>query len=295
MKPFQKLSLEDLELVRPYFRHAPWRTCDFSVGGMFMWRDFYHIEYCIEEDVLYVRQRREDGTCEYLPPLCGDIPSAVRHLVQTAGDSGIIRFCTAPEAFAKELQAMYPETVLLEDRDLFDYLYRAETMKTFAGRHLAGQRNHIKHFERDHAGICFADITAENLEDAKTFFREVYHGAPCASDFEKEENRMTTEVLDHFDAYGFLGGILYADNRVAGFSLGEIVGDTLFVHIEKSRRDCDGCYQTLTRAFAERYCDETVEFVNREEDMGDEGLRYSKNAYHPLELLKKYRAEVPVS
>ena len=77
---------------------------------------------------------------------------------------------------------------------------------------------------------------------------------------------------------------------MAGFSFGETVNDTLYVHIEKSRRHCDGCYQTLTNRFAQRYCTPDTAFVNREEDMGIEGLRKAKRSYHPAFMLKKHAA-----
>ena len=293
---FHPLTLDAVLDVRPYFRFAPWRTCDYSVGGMFMWRDYYRIEYCIEDDALFVRQYDEKTKeVRYNVPLSADIPGALSRLAgQVADNDGRIRFCIVPEDMVETVCALGEKLQVSPDRDLSDYLYTAESMKTFAGRHLAGQRNHMKHFARDHAGIRFEELTHENLHDAEAFFREVYLENSRATGFEAEENRMTLEVLANYEAYGFMGGILYADDCVAGFSLGEQVNDTLFVHIEKSRRDCDGCYQTLTNAFAQRYCDDTVLYVNREEDMGDEGLRRSKNAYHPLKVLKKYTVEIRV-
>ena len=99
---------------------------------------------------------------------------------------------------------------------------------------------------------------------------------------------MVLEVLDHMDDYRMSGGVLLADGRVVGFSLGEIVGDTLFVHIEKADRTCKGAYQMLVNQFALRYAGEGVAYINREEDMGDEGLRRAKQSYHPVALLKKY-------
>ena len=78
----------------------------------------------------------------------------------------------------------------------------------------------------------------------------------------------------------------------AGFSLGEIVGDTLFTHIEKADRDYQGCYQMVVAQFAQQFAHEGVHFINREDDAGDPGLRTSKLSYHPVALLEKYTVTV---
>ena len=95
-----------------------------------------------------------------------------------------------------------------------------------------------------------------------------------------EDLAKTREVLDNYDTYDMLGGMLLVDGQIVGFALGEIVGDTLFTHIEKADRDYQGCYH------------EGVHFINREDDAGDLGLRTSKLSYHPVTLLEKYTVTV---
>ena len=75
-------------------------------------------------------------------------------------------------------------------------------------------------------------------------------------------------------------------------ALGEIIGDTLFIHIEKADRDYEGCYQMLVAQFAQQFAGEGVAFINREDDTGDPGLRTSKLSYHPVALLEKYTVTV---
>ena len=89
-----------------------------------------------------------------------------------------------------------------------------------------------------------------------------------------------------------VGGMLLVEGDIAGFSLGEVVGDTLFTHIEKADRDYDGCYQMLVAQFAQMYAVDGVEFINREDDTGDPGLRTSKLSYHPVALLEKFSVTV---
>ncbi len=94
------------------------------------------------------------------------------------------------------------------------------------------------------------------------------------------------EILKNYGAYGMSGGLLRAQGKVVGFSMGEVYKDTLYIHIEKADTAYRGSYQVLLNEFVKRFGAGTA-FVNREEDVGDEGLRISKLSYHPCEILKK--------
>ena len=101
------------------------------------------------------------------------------------------------------------------------------------------------------------------------------------------------EFLRDFDAYAPLAGLLRVNGRVAGFSAGEIVGDTLIIHIEKADIAYEGVYQALVNEYAKCFVTPGVRYINREEDAGDEGLRRSKESYHPVRLLEKYLVQIP--
>ena len=290
---FRKLTIDNIQEVQPFFEMLKSRTCDFTVGGMFMWRDYYRMEYAIENGVFFSRLYDENGNVHYNLPVGEDIPAAIEALVAYEKQaSSIVRFCTIPEeylpAFSQEHMVFEAE----EQDSYFDYLYQAEDLISLHGKKFSGQRNQISQFKRANESWHFEDLTAENLGAVRAFFLSAYHAASDATDFEREENQKVLEVLDHLDDYGMVGGVLYAGSEVVGFSLGEIIHDTLFTHIEKADRSVKGAYQMLVNQFAARFADGRVQFINREEDMGDEGLRRAKQAYHPITQLKKYSIEV---
>lgn len=107
-----------------------------------------------------------------------------------------------------------------------------------------------------------------------------------------EERRMTRKLLEHIKEGDKIlkGAILYVDNDIAAFTIGDIKHDTLFVHVEKASRAYEGSYEKINKEFArmmtEKYSE--IKYINREDDSGDEGLRRAKQSYHPLEILKKY-------
>ena len=102
------------------------------------------------------------------------------------------------------------------------------------------------------------------------------------------------DFLAHYFDYAPLGGLLRAGGKIVGFSAGEIVGDTLIIHVEKADIAYDGVYQALVNEFAKRFVTESVQYINREEDVGDPGVRKSKDSDHPLRLLEKYLVQVPL-
>ncbi len=285
MLQFQPLTLEEIDLVRPRFQQLCARTCDYTVGGMFMWRDFFRMEYALQDGVFYSRLHDENGAVFYNLPLADDIPAAIRTLIAQAEQP--VCFCTIPEPYLDAFPHTEHTVRAAEQPEFFDYLYAAADLATLRGKRFNGQRNQISQFKRAVQTWEYAPITPENLDRVGAFF-ETYRANAGESDTEREENRMVLEVLDHMDDYRMSGGVLLADGRVVGFSLGETVGDTLFVHIEKADRACKGAYQMLVNQFALRYAGEGVAYINREEDMGDEGLRRAKQSYHPVALLKKY-------
>ena len=147
-------------------------------------------------------------------------------------------------------------------------------------------------FLKTYGNWSFRTITQEDIPQVKAFLdRYASRWDKSAASFH-EDIAKTHEVLDHYQTYDLLGGMLIAEGQIVGFSLGEVVGDTLFTHIEKADRDFEGGYQMLVAQFAQRFAGEEVAFINREDDTGDPGLRTSKLSYHPVALLEKYTVTV---
>ena len=187
-----------------------------------------------------------------------------------------------------ELEEILPGLEAESDRTWSDYLYLAEDLREMAGRKYSAQRNHINRFMRDNPDWSFERVDRGNLAEARSFLSEYVGEHTKDSETLIEGDRKALEVLDNWDIYGLPAGILRAGGKVIGISIGEVVGDTLFIHTEKSHREYAGSYQMLVREFAREFAGEGVEYINREEDDGDEGLRKSKLSYHPVQLLSKF-------
>lgn len=290
MMNFQKLELEHIPLLKEYFSHVTTRLCDTSLGGAVMWRKGFQTDFALVEDILFLRSLPDDGKSAFTVPL-GNFQRGVELLKEHCGESGEeLRFCSVGEEDKEKLLMLLPEYTAHANRDWFDYLYRAENLSTLAGKKLAGQRNHKNFFLKNHADWCFEEITNENLEEVQAFFDSFCGENYKESEYFHHEVEAVHEVLKNLPAYGFVGGLIRAEGKICAFSFGERIGDTLFVHIEKADRNVRGAYQMMVSEFVRHFSGD-AEFVNREEDVGDPGLRYAKESYHPHALLAKYIVE----
>ena len=146
----------------------------------------------------------------------------------------------------------------------------------------------------EHPDTYFETLTPENLGQALEYYKDYARRNPDSSSVEDNEYRENVKLLSDFDFSIFSGGLLLADGKIVGLTIGEVYGDTVYVHTEKAEKEMAGAYQTLSRAYLLSITDPVVKYVNREEDMGLPGLRRSKMAYCPAWLEYKYVLRVTV-
>ena len=294
MLEFHPLTQEDLDKLRPYMDRNPNRLCDLTVGGIFIWRDYYKTEYAIHEGILYFKVDYPGFGTLFTLPQGGDRRREYDQIAAYCARRGLpVSFYPIPEPEVGPLVECFPCAQVMSDRNTYDYLYLAEDLKYFKGKKLAGQRNHVNRFLRTYQSWSFAPLDKADLADARAFLDRYAQAISKESSTFQEDLDKTREVLDDFAAYGMVGGALRVDGQVVGFSIGEVVGDTLFIHIEKADRTVEGCYQMLVAQFAQLFAGDGVTYINREDDTGDMGLRTSKLSYKPVELLAKYAVLVP--
>ena len=293
MLDFHPLRLEDLPKLRQVFSYSGSRICDTTPGTVYIWRDMYKTEWAVYDGSLYFKVLYPDLGETFTLPLGGGRPEHYRQIASYCCRRNMpISFYPVPKDELERLQQFFPNSAAIAARDSFDYLYRAEDLKYFRGKKLSGQRNHVNKFLKTYGSWTFRSITPQDVPEVKAFLdRYASRWDKSAASFH-EDIAKTHEILDNFQTYGLLGGMLMVEGEIAGFSLGEVVGDTLFTHIEKADRDYEGCYQMLVAQFAQQFAHDGVHFINREDDAGDPGLRTSKLSYHPVALLEKYTVTV---
>jgi len=256
-----------------------------------MWRDYFSVEYAVYNETVVFKAlvKYHQNIPAFSVPLGKDFFGSIEKIVDYCRINGLQTvFCPVANEDIKALQEVFSEFRLYKDANWSDYVYRADDLISLPGRKYSGQRNHINYFKRTFMDHTFEEISSDNLEDVRDFYVRLSSRLDLVSDISIEDHVKTLEVLDNYDKYGLLGGLLRVNNTVAAFSIGEVVNDVLFVHIEKADLRYKGAYQIICNAFARRFASDGVGFINREEDVGDEGLRFSKKSYHPYEIIDKY-------
>ena len=293
MLDFHPLQLEDMPKLRDFFGYSGSRICDTTPGTVFIWRDLYKTEWAIYDGSLYFKVLYPGLGETFTLPLGSGRAEHFRQIAEYCCQHSMpIAFYPVPKDELERVEQFFPNSAALSERNNFDYLYRAEDLKYFRGKKLSGQRNHVNKFLKTYGSWSFRPITPDDIPAVKAFLDRYASRWDKAAVSFHEDIAKTHEVLDNYQTYDLLGGMLLVEGEIAGFSLGEIIGDTLFTHIEKADRDYEGCYQMLVAQFAQQFAHEGVHFINREDDAGDPGLRTSKLSYHPVALLEKYTVTV---
>lgn len=288
MPEFKKLEICDIPMLRKFITLYPSRSSDKAVGSIMMWRNYFDNHYAVYDDTVVLSSMYAGG-CSFTYPV-GKAPNKLLDCIEEFCSEHHIKpvFCSLSSTQLELLKSRYADYTVEADRDWFDYIYKSEDLINLTGKKYAQQRNQIHKFVNDNLDWSFEKIDNSNLNEIKEFTREYEFHADKTGSLAVDELELCLEVLDNYDAFGLFGGVLRAGGKIVGYSIGEISGDTIFIHIEKADTAYRGCYQMLSNLFLKNFADDSVKFVNREEDCGDEGLRRSKLSYRPIYLLEKY-------
>lgn len=301
MITFQPVTDEAALRLVDYLAGQPYRSCDYTIGAIYQWRAYFASAVAFVGPVAVLRADYpfpEDGH-SYMFPIGGGgsaaIEAALDAVEEYTAALGIpLRYCAVPEAGAAVLRARYgARAVCTAHRDWADYLYMLDDLKTFPGKRFHGQRNHLNRFYKDNPGSRYVPITWDTLPRARAFLTEYVYRTPARSPIEAEEQCRAQELLEAVSLLRLQAGYLEtARGDIVALAIGEVVGDTLYVHVEKARLDYPGAYQAIVSAFACHAAQPDTRYCNREDDSGEEGLRRSKEAYHPVAMIDKYWVNV---
>lgn len=283
---FKRISAQDLPILSKFFAKYPSRSCDFSIGGVLMWVDYYDYEMAIFNESLFIRGKDPvSGNMIYyrpIGPLMED--ESIRLIYENSPEICNTKVLLPFETLCDDDTA----SGISCDTDLREYLYPIDRFLHFSGKKMEKKRNHLNFFNNNYPEASVEPISAANAEGLIEFTRKF------AAEHEDSslciyENTQTINVLKDFDFYPFEGIAIRLDGNIIGYTFGEKIGDTFFVHVEKGDICYRGIYQALASQMSQvvnqRYPD--VKYLNREEDMGDESLRQSKMSYHPTLFVNK--------
>ena len=273
-----EFSLALRQLLHPLFQQLPDGISEFTFANLYLFREAHRYRLArLADNNIVITGRDKDRPFFMLPfGLPGE--DILRGLFADHLDMKCVSASQAQELRARGY-------LLREDRDNFDYLYRRQDLAELSGRRFSQKRNHIKAFinNYDYRG---EPLTEAHLPAALSILDHWRAQRDDPADYEAAR-----EALEKSEELQLCGGIYYVDNRPAAYSLGEelMQGRSFVIHFEKAVSGYKGLWQFVNQVFASILPDK-YETVNREQDLGDEGLRAAKLSYKPAGFVMKYRA-----
>ena len=308
MISFKDIELQDKAAIDAVICASGCFGADYSFANLYIWRHAYQPQIFAGDHRLLVTTSTRDYYA--YPKGDGDVKPYVEMLLDEAHEKGekltmrgltdktLEEFLAADPSYEERFE-------IIEDRDNADYVYMTDKLRFLAGRKLASKRNHIKHFEAngeweirsvgcDAKGAVDSDgktIAQASIEDARAFVAEFYQekGDPELA----QEAIAIDEMFNLFRELGFIAGLLYQNGQPVAFTAGTRLGENgIDVHFEKALPGVEAAYTMINREYVNMVAQmiPEIEFFNREEDMGLEGLRRAKLSYHPDILMMKYFA-----
>ncbi len=274
------VGLEDMDLITGYLERFPPEVCELSFANIFIWRSIEKPHWTIIRGRLCILFEPPGEPPFVLPPV-GEEPFR-----ETIEDCLTLapRLSRVPESVVLSLG---PDFKSEPDPANFDYVYRNSDLAELKGKKYDGKRNRIRKFEREH-GYRYVEVGGDCLVECRRLLDD-WLEAKAGNGWDLEAQRAVVgEALLHFGELGLKGGGIEVDGHLAAFSVGgRLNRETAVIMIEIVDPSFDGLAQLINREFV-RNAWPGFAAINREQDMGIEGLRRAKQSYHPDHLIKKF-------
>ena len=289
MDDFKPIEIQDKKVFDRFFHLDPPEISELTFTNLFIWRHRYRTGWLVRNDCLLVLFRPGPGDAYGLPPAGpGDKGKALDFLCQEVrriSPEGRVR--RVGEAFVRQFVDLQ-KYECIPDRDNSDYVYLTRDLIRLSGNKYHRKKNHLNQFTKNHV-FEYRELTEQLVE----CFLEMQEGWCQLRECTEQpdllaEDYAIREALTRFEDLEYRGGAILMNSKVEAFSIGEPLNpDTAVIHVEKANPDIPGLYAAINQLFCSSAWSEFT-YVNREQDMGSEGLRKAKESYYPHHMVNKY-------
>lgn len=287
MLDLKDITIKDYEVLKEYLSDENELSCENSFANLYLWHGNIPNQYDIINGSLIIKTQDYDKIM-FRIPLGGNIRLTMGEICEHYNNRYPDFYGYEGQAFEKFISIYGDEFEITECRDDFEYLYLSENLIKLSGKKYHSKRNHISAFSKNY-NWHYEPITEENLEKIKLCAKEWYtqNGDKMDSTLsvDKDESKL---LLSNMKDLSLKGGAIFVDQKVVAYTIGTAINSRVFdIMIEKALPDYATSYSVINREFAKNELS-GYEFINREDDMGIEGLRRAKLSYKPAKILKKY-------
>lgn len=288
MKPdFHPLSLDGQAEYRKRLQQTPQLVSDYSFVNIWSWRDVYELEWSFEDQLIWIRQNRPRR--QYWAPVG---PWGEADWGEIFGGDWLrgAELTRVPEQlYQLWVQGSCPVAGLTSNRDHWDYLYSVQELIELKGNRFHKKKNLLRQFMRNYE-YTYLPLSEEQVEKALTLQTEWCLWRDCEETTTLEsENQAILNAFDHWsDLEGIFGAGLEVGGNMVAYTVAEALDETtVVIHFEKGCPQHKGGYQAINQMFLANSAS-SFTYVNREQDLGDAGMRKAKESYLPVSYLKKY-------
>lgn len=286
---FKALSLKHHVLIEDFLRRTPPEISELTFTNLFIWRHYYQFQVTLLRGFLTLLAHPPGSTPFFFPPIgTGDLQDWALDCLGYLKDQGFPpRLGRLSERDIKELSSL-PGLKTTPDRNNSDYVYRIRDLIHLSGNKYHTLKNHINRFNKK-VSWEYLPLTPQLVGQCLDLQEEWCRLKQCLeSPSLQSEEQAIIEALKHIDRLHYKGGVIRIQGKVEAFTLGELLNpETVVIHIEKANPALPGLYPLIQQQFLEREW-EGFPFVNREQDLGIQGLRKAKLSYHPEFMVNKY-------
>jgi hypothetical protein len=295
---FKPIELADRNFINGVFRDYQPETSELTFTNIFIWQEHYKIQWSVWKDWLIVSCNMGGDNYFVLPPV-GPAPraEAARMILQWLKHEKAVQDPSIQRADLRLVSELNTsgEFAVEPQRDHFDYVYRTEDLIRLSGNKYHGKKNHINKFKKTYR-FSYASLTPDKVRSCLEVADNWCAARRCHEDLDlMDEAKAVKVILENSDALEVKGGVIMINDKVEAFTLGEILNnETAVVHIEKANPEIPQLFVMINQQFCE-HAWPGVPFINREQDLGDGGLRRAKSSYHPARMIEKFRIKLTSS
>ena len=284
------LTIDDRSLFYQYYQNNPAKCSYLSFANLFLWKDAENIHFFEYENHLVVTGKSiYNGERYFMMPLGGCLCGKLKAYLDSQFGTDYHIYGITQSDVEKVRENCGDFFQIQRERDMDNYVYTTEKLITLSGKKLHGKRNHINKFKELYS-YSYEPLTMDNLSKIRSFIEEWYQKKAENDASILLEKTALENALSHFKELDLKGGILLVDDQVVAFSVGEQLNqDTALIHFEKADTTFQGAYPMINQQFVTNAWSHLT-YINREDDMGIEGLRKAKLSYQPDLMVEMYSA-----
>ena len=295
---FKKIEVNSIQKMLPFYAMRHNMTCDSVFLESYVWKDYYNVRYAIWENKALLWLMENEGRCFSAMPLCReeDLPGAFAAIEEYFNEElGYPLVINLADEYAVKYLNLPEDKYLVEEQvDSRDYLYNGDAMRSLAGKKLHKKKNRVNAFKREYEGRYeYRRLCCSDSHDVWVFLdRWRQQKGEEVEEHLDYEVKGIHDILKNCSEFSIHMGGVYIDGQMEAFTIGSYnpVEHMAVIHIEKANPEINGLYQFINQQFLIEEFPE-AEWVNREDDMGLEGLRKAKMTYYPADYARKYLVE----